>query len=75
VIPSCVHVDKYLTVEEQSDVELLKGFFLERIRNLWPASLWAFVWSFYRGLYYVSLNLALVPSTLNSKACILFPKL
>ena len=60
VLPSCVAVDKYLTVDEVGDFDLIYGFFLERITSLWPFSMWAFIWSLYRALYHVTMALVLI---------------
>jgi hypothetical protein len=60
VLPSCVDVDKYLTVDEVGDFDLIYGFFMERFTSLWPFSLWAFIWSLYRAFYHVTMALMLV---------------
>ena len=49
-----------LAVDEVGDFELVQGFFLERVRSLWPFSMWAFVWSLYRALYHVMMALVLI---------------
>jgi hypothetical protein len=60
ILPSCLNVDKYLTVDEVSDFDLIHGFFLERVKSLWPFSMWAFIWSLYRALYHVTMALILI---------------
>ena len=60
ILPSCNQVESWLTVDEMGDVDLIKGFFFERFKALWPFSLWATVWASYRAGYHVLMALVLI---------------
>ena len=60
VLPSCLNVDEFLSVDEIGDVVLISGFFVERFKQLWPSSMWATVWAVYRGFYRVCMSLLMI---------------
>ena len=59
-MPSCVGSDRFLTVEEIEDHDLLVAFMMERWKQTWPNSFWAAFWSVYRGMYQVGMQLVVI---------------
>ena len=70
ILPSCNQVEAWLTVDEMGDVDLIRGFFLERFKGLWPYSLWATVWACYRAGYHVLMALVVISMYMYIHICI-----
>ena len=59
-LPSSIHSERCLTIDEMGDVSLLVGFIKDRWLDTWPFSMWGAVWSLYRAAYDVSMSLVMI---------------
>ena len=59
-LPSCNNSDAYLTPDEVGDLDLVKGFILDRWNVTWPCSGWGALWSVYRAAYSVGMSMVII---------------
>ena len=58
--PNCSKIEDYLTVDDVSDFELIRGVLFERWKQLYPSPCWAVLWCAYRAGYHMGMSLLLV---------------